>query len=145
MHESQPPSFGEARIKPPATSSTMKVRLHVNRLISAILLAMLALSACASDGDLNQPLSPIAIRSRLSGRTVMGNENGQIFYMHFAPNGVVVRNGSAAEYGQWRTNEAGLCLVWHDQGEQCMPVYQVHIGRYRLGNTEVNVFDRPVM
>ena len=76
---------------------------------------------------------------------MIGYENGRQIYIYFAPSGTAVRYADTAEFGQWRVEEGkGLCLYWHDEGERCAPVYQVHIGRYRLGDTEVNVYDRPL-
>lgn len=105
-----------------------------------IVLAILVLASCMSKSEVDQPLSPVQIREALVGRRVLGEDNGKEFYLYFAPNGVAVRTGANAEYGQWRVAEGqGLCLHWRDEPEQCMPVYQEHIGRYRLGSTDVNV------
>jgi hypothetical protein len=107
----------------------------------ALLGLILILAACASPEDDNQPLSPVQIRNALIGGTLFGYEDGGQVYIYFAPNGVAVRNGATAEYGQWRVDEAqGLCLNWHGTDESCTPVYQVHSGRYRLGNVEYNLY-----
>jgi hypothetical protein len=104
-------------------------------------LSFLLLVGCVVDADQDRPLSPVLIRSQLSGRTLTGIQDGQRFYLHFQPNGVAVRNGAQAEYGHWGTDETkGLCLQWHDEPEpSCAPVYQINPGRYRLGDTDVNV------
>jgi len=104
-------------------------------------LTLSLLTGCATESDLDRPLSPILIRTQLSGRTVTGIQDGQRFYLHFQANGVAVRNGAQAEFGRWSTDEMpGLCLQWHDERERhCVPVYQLNPGRYRLGDTDVNV------
>lgn len=109
-----------------------------------LLLLALMLVACALEGEAEQPLSPVMIRRDFAGGTMIGYENDREIYIYFAPNGVAVRYTDTAEYGQWRVEEdRGLCLRWREEGERCTPVYQVHIGRYRLGDTEFNVYYRP--
>ncbi|MBV9522129.1 MAG: hypothetical protein JO010_05020 [Alphaproteobacteria bacterium] len=114
------------------------------RLAAALAAAFPILASCAGDSDMSRPLPPLAVRERLIGRTVMGSdEEGRQFYLHFAPSGVALRNAQTAEYGWWAIDDAGrLCLRWHDGAPQCAPVYQVHIGRYRFGDTVVDVSGR---
>jgi hypothetical protein len=108
-----------------------------------IVAVALLLAACVPAEDLDQPLSPTLIRSALAGRTLLGTQDGQRVYLHLAPNGVAVRETpSGPEYGQWRPDERGLCLVWRDEGERCAPVRQEHIGRYVIGDTSMNVMGR---
>jgi hypothetical protein len=114
-------------------------RLPVMR--RALLGLILALAACASPAEEEQPLSPVQIRSQLIGGTLFGYEEGGQVYIYLAPNGVAVRNGAIAEYGQWRVDEArGLCFNWHGTDESCTQVYQIHSGRYRLGDVEYNLY-----
>jgi hypothetical protein len=108
-----------------------------------IIMTALLLAACMSAEDLDRPLSPTLIRSALAGRTLLGMRDGQQVHFHLAPNGVAVRETpSGPEYGQWRADERGLCLVWRDEGERCVPVRQEHIGRYVIGDTSMNVMGR---
>jgi hypothetical protein len=108
-----------------------------------LLCLTLILTACAPAAESEQPLSPAMIRGALVGSTMIGYENGRQIYIYFAANGTATRYTDTAEFGQWRVEEdKGLCLSWHAEGERCMPVYQVHTGRYRLGDTEYNVYRR---
>ena len=111
----------------------------------SLLALLLVLAACGTSADADQPLSPALIRRAFIGRTLIGGPDDAPLYIYFAPNGVAVRNNAVAEYGQWRVEEGkGLCLNWHETAESCTPVYQVHTGRYRLGDTEYNLSRRPL-
>jgi hypothetical protein len=102
--------------------------------------ASLWLSGCADQSELDQPLSPVALRQQIVGRTVLATENGQTSYIHFSDNGVAAINGATAEYGHWRIEENGfLCLQWRDQPERCAAVYQINASRYRVGDVNMNV------
>ena len=107
---------------------------------TGFLAAGLALTGCIGPQNLDQPLSALVVRSQLVGRTVLGTENGQTFFVQLARNGVASRNGPAAEFGRWRTDENGaLCLWWHDQPERCAPVYAAGGSHYRWGDTDLSV------
>lgn len=111
-----------------------------------LLFLALILTACTSAEEVDQPLSPAMIRRDLIGGTLIGPANGpqNYIYIYFASNGTAVRYADTAEFGRWRVEEGrGLCLSWRDEGEHCTPVYQVHTGRYRLGDAEYNVYQRP--
>jgi hypothetical protein len=102
--------------------------------------AVLCMSGCADQAELDQPLSPIALRQQIIGRTVLATENGQRSLIHFSGNGVAAINGASAEYGRWRIEENGsFCLQWRDQPERCAAVYQINASRYRIGDVEMNV------
>jgi hypothetical protein len=96
------------------------------------------LAGCANEAQDDQPLSPSMIRSRFSGRTFNGSENGNRFLLSFEPNGIATMRGPTAEYGRWRPDENGLCLSWYARPEQCAPVYQVGFARYRVGDADLN-------
>jgi hypothetical protein len=107
---------------------------------TALLAACLALSSCIGPQSLDQPLSPLVVRSELVGRTVVGSENGQMVFIQFARNGIATRNGPAAEFGRWRIDENGaLCLWWHDEPEHCALVYASSGSHYRWGDTDLSV------
>jgi len=102
--------------------------------------ASLCMSACVDQAALDQPVSPVALRQQIVGRTVLATENGQTSYIHFSDNGVAAINGATAEYGHWRIEENGfLCLQWRDQPEHCAAVYQINASRYRVGDVDMNV------
>lgn len=107
----------------------------------AILLACLSLSACLGPQALDQPLSPLVVRSELVGRVIVASDSGQSVTIRLGYNGVAARNGpDFAEYGRWWTDPSGgLCLRWHDQPERCAPVYAAAGSHYRWGNTELSV------
>ncbi len=109
----------------------------------SLLALILVLAACATPEEEDQALSPNLIRRALIGGTLIGGLDTAPVYLYFAPNGVAVRNGAVAEFGQWRVDEGkGLCLNWRETGESCAPVYQVHTGRYRIGDVEYNLYRR---
>jgi hypothetical protein len=115
----------------------------------ALLGLALFLAACASSEEaeqqLDQPLTPVLIRRAFIGRTLIGGPDAAPIYIYFAPNGVAVRNNGVAEYGQWRVDETqGLCLIWHEAEPACSPVYQIHTGRYRVGDAEYNLSPGPL-
>ncbi len=110
------------------------------RRATSLVAAGLALTACIGPQSLDQPLSPLVVRSALVGRTVIGTEDGQAFSMRLAPNGVTTRTGPAAEFGRWRTDANGaLCLWWHDEMERCAPVYAAAGSHYRWGDIDLSV------
>jgi hypothetical protein len=104
-------------------------------------LTAIVLAGCMND-DMTQPLSDLAIRSRLAGRTVIGTENGQSFSLHLQPDGIAVRDTATAEFGHWRT-QGGLCLQWYGKAERCGPVYQRNVAHYRYGEIELSILGRP--
>lgn len=107
---------------------------------TGFLAAGLALTGCIGPQSLDQPLSPLVVRSELVGRTVVGREDEQDFFIQFARNGVATRNGPAAEFGRWWIGENGaLCLWWHDQPERCAPVYATGGSHYRWGDIDLSV------
>jgi hypothetical protein len=109
----------------------------------ALLAACLSLAACIGPQNLDQPLSPLVLRSQLVGRPIVIDEGGQPVIIRLAHNGVAGRSGAAAEYGSWRIDEAGgLCLWWHEEPERCAPVYAAMGSHYRWGERELSVLGR---
>jgi hypothetical protein len=103
----------------------------------------LGLAACIGPQALDQPLSPMVVRSQLVGRPLVTRENGAWVTLSLAPNGLAARGGPDPEYGRWRTDASGaFCLWWHDQAERCAPVYAAAGAHYRWGDREISVLGR---
>jgi hypothetical protein len=111
------------------------------RQIALAALVTAGLAGCAGDAADDTPLTPILIRDRLVGRMLSGTENGNGFLLRLEPNGVARVRGATAEFGRWRSTEAGLCLAWRDRPEQCAPVFEIGFARYHIGNMELTAQD----
>ena len=115
-------------------------RRIVMTLARTVAVALLWLNGCVDQAELDQPVSPLALRQQIVGRTAAATENGQTSFIHFSGDGVATINGATAEYGRWRIAENGsLCLQWRDQPERCAAVYQINASRYRVGTVDINV------
>lgn len=100
----------------------------------------MALTACVGSQSLEQPLSPLVLRSELVDRTIIGTENGQTSFINLAQNGVATLNGPSTELGRWQFDESGnLCLQWHDEPPRCAPVYAASGSHYRFGDMDLSV------
>ncbi|HUN49438.1 MAG TPA: hypothetical protein VMU85_23090 [Stellaceae bacterium] len=112
---------------------TRTLRLGVLAVAGIVLLA-----ACEAEPKSDEPLSGYLVASRLVGHTarvtdVTGNE----YYLSFAYNGVVRIDSEAPhQYERWTTDKKGqLCLHTGDGTENCAPLYQLTVERFRWGAT----------
>ena len=113
------------------------------RRAAAVLAACLSLAACLGPQRLDEPLAPVVLRRELVGRPIVADHGAQPMMIRLSRNGVAGRSGASAEYGRWRTDEAGgLCLWWHGELEHCAPVYHVIGSHYRWGDQELSVLGR---
>ena len=98
-------------------------------------LLVLSLAACASEEELNAPLSPIMIRDDFYGHMMEAQapDGTRTIYRFWRAN-TGQRIGETDEFIRWYADDTGLCLQSHDATPVCAPVYQLNVAHFRWGD-----------
>jgi hypothetical protein len=103
----------------------------------ALLLGALLLAGCTLDEGPPQPLTPLAIRSRLFGHMLEATPAGGARYLiRFARPNQAEIIGQSREFVRWYIDAArGLCLQRYQAEPACAPLYQLNVAHFRWGDT----------
>ena len=102
-----------------------------------LLLALLLLTACASEQEASQPLTPLQIRSQLFGHMVQVTDpQGGRYFIRFHRGNTAEIITDTSEFARWYPDvEKGLCLQLHDKPPRCAPLYQTNPSHYQWAGT----------
>ena len=116
-------------------SQENSTRLSRGAVVAPIVALALILSGCEREPKSDEPLSSYLVASRLVGHTARVTEvTGNEFYLSFTYNGIVRVASDAPQYDRWTTDSKNqLCLHKVAGGENCAPLYQLTVERFRWG------------
>jgi hypothetical protein len=101
------------------------------------LLALLLLTACGSEQEASQPLTPLQIRSQLFEHMVEATDpQGGRYFIRFHRGNTAEIISNTSEFARWYPDvDKGLCLQLHDDPPRCAPLYQTNPSHYQWGGT----------